>query len=90
MKKTRRGSHKPAIVPKKSEETSMPKLREGQRVKFFRTHDKTLELTGTITQVNEDSTVNIETQPDGKAIEVGGIETAHADDVTPLDDEDAA
>lgn len=60
---------------------------EGQRVKFRRSHDKALELTGTIVKVHEDSDlVDIATEPDGKVIEVETIETAHTADVTPLED----
>jgi hypothetical protein len=60
-------------------------LEAGQRVKFFRTHDKATELTGTILKVHDGSDlVDIATEPDGKAIEIETLETAHVSDVTPI------
>jgi hypothetical protein len=60
---------------------------EGQRVKFYGTHDKSNQFTGTIVHVHEDSDlVDIAAEPDGKAIEVETILTAHATDVTPLEE----
>jgi hypothetical protein len=68
-------------------ETTAKKLAEGQRVKFFGTHDKTNQFTGTIVRVHEDSDlVDISAEPDGKAIEVETILTAHASDVTPVEE----
>ena len=69
----------------------MAKLTVGQRVKFRRSHDKSTELTGRITAISEDNPndVTIETEPDGKAIEVSGSESAHAADCTAIEDEAA-
>lgn len=61
---------------------------EGQRVKFKSTHDQQHELTGTIVRVHEDSDlVDIETEPDGKIIEVASVATAHAKDCTLIEEE---
>jgi hypothetical protein len=61
-------------------------LEVGQRVKFRRSHDKSLELTGRVVKVDEDAgVVDIETEPDGKILEVATTETAHLADVTPID-----
>ncbi len=59
----------------------------GQRVRFRRMHDKATELTGTIVGKSEDDEdcVSIETDADGKKVEVSGVEMAHAADVVPLD-----
>jgi hypothetical protein len=63
------------------------KLAEGERVKFFGSHDKSHQFTGTIVRVHEDSDlVDIATEPDGKAIEIETILTAHATDVTPVEE----
>lgn len=60
-------------------------LELGQRVKFQRSHDRSVELTGKIVKIYEDSdSVDIETEPDGKIAEVSTTETAHAADVTPV------
>ena len=57
----------------------------GQRVKFFRMHDKATELTGRITEIHEDNDlVNVVTEADGRLIEVETNETVHANDVTPI------
>ena len=58
----------------------------GQRVKFRRSHDKALELTGTIVRVHENypDLLDIATEPDGKILEVETIETAHIADVSPI------
>ena len=55
----------------------------GDRVKFLRSHDKTVRLTGHIVRIheNDDDCVDIETEPDGKLVEVATVETAHAADV---------
>jgi ribosome maturation factor RimP len=58
-------------------------LKVGQRVKFTRTHDKNVELTGTIVSVDGNSII-VQTEADGKVVEVSGVETAHADSVTVL------
>jgi len=60
-------------------------LEMGQRVKFLRSHDRTVELTGRIVKIHDDSdAVDIETEPDGRIAEVSTRETAHAADVTVL------
>jgi hypothetical protein len=57
----------------------------GQRVGFLPTHDKATPLTGTIVAFHEDSDlVDIEAEPDGKAVEVERVFQAHISDVTPL------
>jgi hypothetical protein len=62
-------------------------FQEGQHVKFFGTHDKSNQFTGTIVHVHEDSDlIDIAADPDGKAIEVETILTAHASDVTALEE----
>jgi len=67
--------------------TGAKKLAEGERVKFYGTHDKANQFTGTIVRVHEDSDlVDIATEPDGKAIEVEVILTAHASDVTQVEE----
>ena len=67
--------------------TGAKKLAEGERVKFFGTHDKSHQFTGTIVRVHEDSDLlDIATEPDGKVIEVEVILTAHASDVTPVEE----
>jgi hypothetical protein len=67
--------------------SGVKKLEEGQRVKFFGTHDKSHQFTGTIVRVHDDSDlVDIATEPDGKAIEIETILTAHATDVTPVEE----
>lgn len=62
------------------------RLAVGQTVRFRRSHDKTLELTGKIVKIHDgpDDCVDIETIPDGKIVEVKTTETAHAGDVTPV------
>ena len=60
-------------------------LAVGQRVKFFRMHDKATQLTGKITEIHEDNDlVNVVTEVEGRAIEVETNETVHANDVTPI------
>jgi hypothetical protein len=54
----------------------------GERVCFFRSHDKTLELTGTIVKIHEDADlVDIEIDADGRVIEVSRTETVHLADI---------
>jgi hypothetical protein len=54
----------------------------GERVRFFRSHDKTLELTGTIVKIHEDADlVDIEIEADGRMIEVSRVETVHLADI---------
>jgi hypothetical protein len=68
-------------------ETGTKKLAEGERVKFFGTHDKSNQFTGTIVHVHEDSDlVDIAAEPDGKAIEIETILTAHSSDVSPIEE----
>jgi hypothetical protein len=68
-------------------ESGAKKLAEGQRVKFFGTHDKSNQFTGMIVRVHGDSDlVDIAAEPDGKAIEIETILTAHASDVTPVEE----
>jgi hypothetical protein len=57
-------------------------LKVGQRVKFYRTHDKATELVGSITRVHpgDDDLVDVKTEP-GKG-SISRTETAHAADVT--------
>lgn len=65
----------------------MTDLAEGQHVKFYGTHDKSHQFTGTIVRVHEDSDlVDISAEPDGKAIEVETVLTAHSSDVTPIEE----
>jgi len=60
-------------------------LEVGQRVKFFRMHDKGTALTGKITAIHDDDDlVEIATEADGRVIEVETAEQAHASDVTPV------
>lgn len=61
-------------------------LNVGQRVKFFRTHDKSTELIGTVTRVHpgDDDLVDVKTEA-GKG-SVSRTEVAHASDVTVLGD----
>lgn len=68
------------------------RFKVGQRVRFRRSHDKTTELTGTIAGLDpgDDDCVSIQTEVDGRKVEVSGIETAHAGDVTPIDSDGAA
>jgi hypothetical protein len=67
--------------------THKDKFKVGDRVKFRRSHDKTVQLEGTIERIhdNHDDCVDIKTIPDGKLVEVETIETAHAADVTPVE-----
>jgi len=55
----------------------------GQRVRFARSHDKVTKLFGKIVKIHDGAVdcVDIETEPDGKAVEVASLETAHAGDV---------
>jgi hypothetical protein len=61
-------------------------LRAGQRVKFFRSHDKATALTGTISKVHDgdDDYVDVDVEPGNGS--VARTETAHAADVTVLED----
>lgn len=62
-------------------------LEVGQRVRFRRSHDRNVELTGSIVKIHEtDDCVDVETEPDGKIAEVSTIETAHISDLTPIAD----
>lgn len=62
-------------------------LSPGQRVRFRRSHDKAVELTGKIVKVHEDEdVVDVQVEPDGKLAEVETTETAHVDDITPLEE----
>lgn len=58
-------------------------LKVGQRVKFTRTHNTALTLTGKIVSI-QDGEVLIETEADGRVIEVSGVESAHADSIAVL------
>jgi hypothetical protein len=55
----------------------------GLRVLFARSHDKVTKLFGRIVKIHDgpDDCVDIETEPDGKKVEVSSLETAHAADV---------
>lgn len=55
----------------------------GLRVWFARSSDKATKLFGRIVRVHDGAAdcVDIETEPDGKRVEVSTIETAHAADV---------
>lgn len=64
----------------------MAKLQKGQAVTFYRFHDKSNAMRGHVQKVNADSTVEIKTVADKGSI--SRIETAHADDVTPVEDDD--
>jgi hypothetical protein len=69
------------------EENYGRRLEEGQRVKFYGTHDKSNQFTGRVVRVHEDSDlVDIAAEPDGKAIEVETTLTAHSSDITPLEE----
>jgi len=59
----------------------------GQRVKYFPAHDKSNPRTGVIEAFHEDSDlVDITAEPDGKAVEVEKLETAHISDVTDAEE----
>ena len=61
------------------------------RVKFRPTSNTALELTGKVTLVHDDSDlVYVTAEPDGKAVEVETTMAAHAKDVTPLAQPEAA
>jgi hypothetical protein len=62
----------------------------GQRVKFYRTHDKSTQLTGAIVRVwpGEEDLVDVKTEAGNGSI--SRVETAHAADVTPALTESAA
>ena len=61
-------------------------LKVGARVKFYGTHDKAHQLTGTIEKFHEDSDlVDITSEIDGHAVEVERLMTAHISDVTPVE-----
>lgn len=63
----------------------------GQRVRFLRSHDKTVSLTGRIVKLHDDGrSVDIEVEPDGKIAEIATTETAHLDEVSLLDGETAS
>jgi hypothetical protein len=55
----------------------------GLRVLFARSHDKATKLFGRIVKIHDGNTdcVDVQTEPDGKKVEVSTIETAHAGDV---------
>lgn len=66
-------------------------LKVGQKVSFRPTHNKHLELKGTITAVNDDHDVaTVKADADGKAIEVSREFQADASDCTVLADAPAA
>jgi hypothetical protein len=56
----------------------------GARVQFARSHDKATKLFGHVVKIHDGNSdcVDIETEVDGKKVEVSGIETAHAADVS--------
>jgi hypothetical protein len=60
---------------------TMNTFTKGERVKFRRTHDKATQLVGTITKINADGTAEIETEVDGRLVEVSGIEVADIKDL---------
>lgn len=64
------------------------RLTVGQRVKFRRSHDKNVQMTGMITRIHPgaDDCVDVETEADGKICEVSGTETAHAGDCKVIED----
>ena len=60
------------------------RLSVGQRVKFYRSHDKAHQLVGKIVKIHsgEADVVDVEFEKDGKLVEVTGhVETVHAADV---------
>lgn len=60
-------------------------IKKGQRVNFFRTHDKTTKLVGKVVDFVE-GLVHIKTEaPEGS---VSRLEEAHPADVTPIADEE--
>ena len=62
--------------------TYKEKFKVGDRVKFRRSHDKTLQLEGTVERIhdNADDCVDVKTIPDGRLVEVETLETVHAGD----------
>lgn len=57
-------------------------LKVGDHVKFLRTHNKAVELTGTVAKLHKDGR-SVDVQLDDH--EEGWVETAHVDDVTVLE-----
>jgi hypothetical protein len=65
----------------------MSKLKLGDRVKALRTHNKAVELIGTVEEMDGKS-ITIEVQTAGGApVSEGHQETVHIDDVTVLAEE---
>lgn len=60
----------------------------GDRVRFFRTHDKTTLLEGVVKEVSDDL-LRIEAAPDGKNVEVPALMDAHPNDAELIREEDA-
>jgi hypothetical protein len=66
----------------------MTEFRTGQRVKFRRSHDKATELTGKIIELDsETGNALLETEVDGRNVEVSRIESAHLKDIRPIEEE---
>lgn len=64
----------------------MADLKVGQTVRFKRTHDKAVELTGKVVKLHEDGrSVDVQLIPDGVNVQHDGLETAHVDDCTVID-----
>jgi hypothetical protein len=62
------------------------RLKVGQRVTFFRTHDKAVQFTGKITRIypGDEDCVDIKTEAGNGS--VSRLETAHAADVTVIEE----
>jgi hypothetical protein len=65
----------------------MPRFEVGQKVKFRPSHDKSLELTGTVSKIDENDPdfLTITAEADGKAIEVARDFETRAEDCSEAD-----
>jgi hypothetical protein len=63
--------------------TQKSRFEKGDKVKFYRTHDKATQLIGTVVDVPEgdDDFLYVESIVDGKKVEVSTTEHVHAADV---------
>jgi len=59
-------------------------MQVGTRIKFRRSHQKDVVLTGQVVTVRNDDLFDVETEPDGKVAEVSTLETVHRSDVLEL------
>lgn len=62
------------------------RFKVGQRVRFRRSHDQATVLTGEIVKIHPgaDDVLDVESEVDGKIVEVSRVETVHARDVTAI------